>query len=53
MTPSSRVRKSSRPMPRMAENFDKLDANGDGRVERSEMHNFRMSHRKHRCVDAE
>ena len=36
-------------MPRMAENFDKLDANGDGRVERGEMHNFRMSHKKHRC----
>ena len=40
-------------MPRMAENFDQLDANRDGRAERSEMHPFRMSQRKHRWFDAQ
>jgi Ca2+-binding EF-hand superfamily protein len=36
-------------MPRLAENFDRFDANGDGRLERSEMHDFRKSHERHRC----
>jgi Ca2+-binding EF-hand superfamily protein len=29
-------------MPLMAERFDKFDANGDGKVSRDEMHNFRI-----------
>lgn len=40
---------ASASMPRMAERFDQFDANGDGKVSRDEMHNFRMrhSHRSH------
>jgi Ca2+-binding EF-hand superfamily protein len=40
-------------MPRLAENFEKFDANGDGRLERSEMHDFRKSHERHRCHNAQ
>jgi Ca2+-binding EF-hand superfamily protein len=40
-------------MPRMAQNFDEFDANGDGRLERSELHGFRMSHKGHRCLNAQ
>jgi hypothetical protein len=29
-------------MPRMAERFEQIDANNDGKVERAEMHQFRM-----------
>jgi Ca2+-binding EF-hand superfamily protein len=34
-------------MPRLAEDFDKLDANRDGAVSRDEMHGFRMQGAKH------
>lgn len=40
-------------MPHMAEDFDSFDANGDGRIERSEMHNFRVRSRKHRWLNSE
>ena len=34
-------------MPRMAERFDKFDANKDGYVSRDEMHNIRMKKKRH------
>jgi Ca2+-binding EF-hand superfamily protein len=40
-------------MPRLAGNFDKFDANGDGRIEPGELHDFRRIHEKHRCLNAE
>ena len=33
---------ASAAMPRLAENFDKMDANGDGQISRDEMHGIRM-----------
>jgi len=35
-------------MPRMAERFESLDANDDGKVSREEMHDFRMKNGKKR-----
>jgi Ca2+-binding EF-hand superfamily protein len=32
-------------MPRVAERFEKFDANGDGRISRDEMHNFRIKNK--------
>lgn len=32
-------------MPRMAERFEQFDANEDGKVERAEIHQFRMRHK--------
>ena len=40
-------------MPRMAERFDKMDANSDGRIERSEMHNLGKRRKKGCCCDSE
>ena len=37
---------------RMAEIFDKLDANGDGRIERAEMQEHRR-HKRHHGLDSE
>ena len=45
-TARSRAR---RPRPRcraLAERFEKFDANGDGKIARDEMHNFRMKQKK-------
>ncbi len=39
-------------MPRMAENFDTLDVNGDGRIERAEMQEHRR-HKRHHWFDSE
>jgi len=33
-------------MPRIAQQFDQLDANGDGLISRDEMHAYRMSNQK-------
>jgi Ca2+-binding EF-hand superfamily protein len=35
-------------MPEIAKRFEKFDANGDGRIGRDEMHNFRMKKKKQR-----
>jgi Ca2+-binding EF-hand superfamily protein len=40
-------------MPRVAGNFDEFDANGDGRIERGELHDFRRIHEKRRCLNAQ
>ena len=35
-------------MPEIAKRFEKFDANGDGKIGRDEMHNFRMKKKKQR-----
>jgi Ca2+-binding EF-hand superfamily protein len=34
-------------MPRLAQNFDNMDANGDGQIGADEMHNFKSAHPHH------